>query len=43
MPRFRSVSSSFSCAGTVLVAGMAWKPPAGRGAFGSGCSPCLAQ
>ena len=43
MPFFRSVSSSFSCAGTVLVAGMAWKPPAGRGAFGSGRSPCLAQ
>lgn len=43
MPFFRSVSSSFSCAGTVLVAGMAWKPPAGRGHFGSGCSPRAAQ
>ena len=43
MPFFRSVSSSFSCAGTVLVAGMAWKPPAGRGHFGSGRSPRLAQ
>ena len=43
MPFFRSLSSSFSCAGTVLVAGMAWKPPAGRGHFGSGCSPRAAQ